>query len=86
MLPPMWIMTLLHFQVGLNLHVIPKPARRELDGPNNYCLLLKMKHLEQVWTSQPTPTFPKGKSLGAHMVGWKISSSPDNPPLWLGGS
>ena len=33
MLPPVWIMVLIHFRVGLSLYVIPKWASWELEGP-----------------------------------------------------
>ena len=32
MLPLVWIMVLIHFQVGLSLYVIPKHALRELEA------------------------------------------------------
>ena len=32
MLPPAWIMALLHFQVGLKSYVIPKRASRKIEA------------------------------------------------------
>lgn len=45
MLPPAWIMMLLHFLVCLRLHVIPNGALRELEAPDNYCLLSRVNTL-----------------------------------------
>ena len=69
MLPPAWIMVLLHFWVGLSLYVIPEGALQELERPQQ--LLPPPPFLSKVntlWTSWPAP---KGKPLGSHMVGWK---------------
>jgi hypothetical protein len=37
------------------------------------------EHLERAQTNWLTPIAPKGKPLGSHMVGWKISGSPRYP-------
>ena len=83
MLPAVWIMVLLHFQVDLSLYIILKRALQELEGPKDYCLLSK-EHLELAQTSQPASIFPKDNSLGSHMVGWSIRFT-WILPLWLGG-
>ena len=48
MLPPMWIMALLHFWVCLNLYVILERALRKSEGPQR---LLPRVEGEQAWTS-----------------------------------
>jgi hypothetical protein len=46
MSPPMWIMVLLHFRVGLSLYKIPKRVLWGLVGPlEDYCLLSKVSTL-----------------------------------------
>ena len=60
MLPPTWIMVLLHFQVGLRICVISKFALQDLESARQ---LLVPFEGEQVWTSQPTPISPKGKPM-----------------------
>jgi hypothetical protein len=55
MLPPLWIVVLLHLRVGPSLYVISKWAPEELEGPWRLTPPLKGEHLEQVQTSQPTP-------------------------------
>ena len=69
-------MALLHFQVGLNLHVIPKHVCRGLESPRQLLPPFEGEHLEQR-ADKPAGTYmpPKGKPLGSHMVGWKYTST-----------
>ena len=76
MLPPVWIMVLLCFRVGLSLYVILKMATWELEGPQRLLPPFKGEHLEWVRTSWLAPIFPIGKPLGSQMIGWKFPVSP----------
>ena len=75
MLPPAWIMVLLHFRVCRRVHVIPKQA----EGSWRLLPTSKGENLEQAQTSWLAPLFPKGKPLGSHMVSWKYMVHPNNP-------
>ena len=70
MSPPMWIMVLLHLQVGLILYVIPKWTSRELEVPPRLLPPFKDEHLQHVWTNYPATYLPQGQPLGSQMVGW----------------
>jgi hypothetical protein len=61
MLPPTSIMVLLQFQVGLSICVISKCALQDLERTQQLLVPFEGEHLEQVWTSRPTPISPKGK-------------------------
>lgn len=54
-LPPVWIMVLLHFQVGLSLNVIPKRALQELEALQKLLPPLKDERLEWVQTRWLVP-------------------------------
>jgi hypothetical protein len=47
MLPPVRVMVLLHFQVGLSVYVIPKRALQELEGPQRLLPPLEGEHLNK---------------------------------------
>ena len=82
MLPPAWIMVLLHFWVGLSLYVFPETclmSMRQFLKTN-----IEGEHLEHAQTIRLAPIYLKGKPLGSHMVGWKFMFT-WIPPLWLGG-
>ena len=79
-LPPTWIMVLLHFQVGPSVYAIPKPALQELESPRQPLPPFKGERLERARTSWLAPIYP-----GSHMVNWEYPVHPDTP-LWSGGS
>jgi hypothetical protein len=72
MLPPMWIMVLLHFLVDFSSYVIPKCTylrSKRIRGSQQPLLSFEGEHLEWAQTSPPTPTFLEGKCLGFHTDG-----------------
>ena len=81
MLPPAWIMVLLHFRAGLSLCVIPKRALQEYEGPWRLPPPFEDEHLEQARTSQATHISPKNKPLGSQMVGWIYPIHPYNSTM-----
>ena len=78
MLPPAWFMSLLQFQVGPSLYVIPKQTFQELRVPKDYCLLLKVSTSNRR-VDKPPPISPKWEPLGSHMVGWENLVPPGYP-------
>lgn len=69
MLPLAWFMVLLHSWVGPSLYVIPKWVLRELEGSQQLLPLLEVNTLNWCKQSQLAPIYPKGRPLGAHMIG-----------------
>ena len=83
MLPPAWMIVLLHFWVGLSLFVISETGLMRIRGPPKMTTPFEGEHLERARTSQLAPIFPKGKPLGFHMV--ESIRFIQTPPLWLVG-
>ena len=88
MLPPIWIMALIHFRVGVILHVIPKSALWELEAPWQLLPSYEGEHFEWAHVSQLTPiSVNVGKPLDSHMVGWEYLVHLDTPTMieWIVG-
>ena len=81
-LPPAWIMVLLHFQVSL--YVTLKWAWCGLEDPQQPQPPFKGEHLERARTSGPVPISSKGKAPWCPHGWLKISAFNPIPPLWLG--
>ena len=78
-LPPAWIIVLLHLWVGLTQYIILKWASRGLEGPKDYCLLLKVKTFNRRRQASLHLSLPKGEPR-RFPHGWlKIYSSPGCP-------
>ena len=80
LLPPAWIMVLLHFRVGLSLYVIQNRHYKNKKAPEDYHLLLKVNTLNGHGQANYT-YLPKGKPLGSHMVGWIYPIHPYNSTM-----
>ena len=58
LVPPAWIMVLLHLVVS----VIPKWTSRDLEGPRRRLSFLIDEHREQARTSPPAPNCHQGQA------------------------
>jgi hypothetical protein len=69
MFPPMWIVALLPFRVGLSWYVNQKHALRGLEDPKKRSPLFEAKHVEHMWTSWLTPISPR---VTPHVPTWLV--------------
>ena len=80
MLPPVWIMVLVHLWVGLSLR-IPQHASWELEGPSRLLPPFKGEHLERCGQADLHLFAPKGKPLRSHVIRWKYAVHLDTPTM-----